>query len=204
MIRWRPGIGDPSVAGWLTALAYLAVGLLAVRHAIALGCGREMTGGTTEMFGTRRLRVFWWGTGVLLLLLAVNKQLDLQSLFTDVGRVWSKRQGWWENRRVVQRGFIVAVGLTAVAGLLAGLGVFWPERRRCGVALVGLAWLAGFVVIRAASMHHMDRLLGERVAGLRVNWLAELGGILTVYWGLRISERGSKRGDGGSRDAAAA
>ena len=63
------------MVGWVTALAYLVVGILALRHAWGLGRAEA----------SRRLLGFWWVTGVLLLLLAVNKQLDLQSLLYGCG-----------------------------------------------------------------------------------------------------------------------
>ena len=41
----------------------------------------------------------------------------------------------------------------------------------------------GFVVIRAASFHHVDAFLASRLGGLRWNWILELGGILIVAVG---------------------
>ena len=41
----------------------------------------------------------------------------------------------------------------------------------------------GFVVIRAASFHHVDALLASRLGGLKWNWILELGGILIVAVG---------------------
>lgn len=193
-IRWRPGIGDPSVAGWLTALAYLAVGVLALGH--ARGVWRRELAPSGARTGVRRVVIFWAVAGGLLVLLALNKQLDLQSLLTDVGRVWSKRQGWFDRRQSVQRVFIVAVVLVAAAALAVGVGVFWGQRRRLGLGLLGMVWLGGFVVVRAASFHHVDQLLGTRVEGLKVNWLAELGGIAAVAAGLGVSVAAGRRGRG--------
>ena len=70
---WQPGIGDPSLAGWLTVLLYVLVGLLAFRVA----------GRVAFPVATRgRERSFWIIVGCLMLCLAVNKQLDLQSALT--------------------------------------------------------------------------------------------------------------------------
>jgi hypothetical protein len=49
--------------------------------------------------------------------------------------------------------------------------------RRICLALLGLGAITLFVLIRAVGFHHIDRLIGARVAVLRVNWLLELGGI---------------------------
>ena len=55
--------------------------------------------------------------------------------------------------------------------------------------VVGAYWqimLVGYVVIRTASFHYVDRLIGEKFLGLRLNWILEMGGIGVVlvasYW----------------------
>jgi hypothetical protein len=40
-----------------------------------------------------------------------------------------------------------------------------------------------FVVIRAASFHHIDRFIGQSVLGLRWNWVLEMGGISVAWLG---------------------
>lgn len=168
--RWSPGLGDNHVMGWVTVLVYLAASVAAARAAMALG-----TGGADG-----RERRFWWIASGLLLFLAVNKQLDLQSLVTMLGRCHAELAGWYENRRVVQREFILAV---AVAGVVA-LGLLaWLLRGILGrvwVALLGLGFVVVFVVTRAASFHHVDILISTTVLGVRMNWLLELPGPLLV------------------------
>jgi hypothetical protein len=36
------------------------------------------------------------------------------------------------------------------------------------------------VLIRAASFHHIDRLIGRTILGLKWNWVLEMGGITIV------------------------
>ena len=43
--------------------------------------------------------------------LGVNKQLDLQTLFTQLARDLAMAQGWYEERRRYQVAFIIAIGL---------------------------------------------------------------------------------------------
>jgi hypothetical protein len=67
-----------------------------------------------------------------------------------------------------------AVALCLMALLLRGiLGRVWP-------ALVGLGFVCVFVVVRAASFHHVDILLGSEVLGIRLNWALEVPGPLLV------------------------
>jgi hypothetical protein len=48
------------------------------------------------------------------------------------------------------------------------------------LALLGTIMVLGYVLIRAASFHHIDRFIGETILGLRWNWVIEIGGITLV------------------------
>ncbi|MDP3262523.1 MAG: hypothetical protein U1E06_13085 [Tabrizicola sp.] len=177
--RWSPGLGDPDVMGWLMVAVYAFAAIVAARRAVKGPFSDETRG---------RERAFWWFSAALLACLAVNKQLDLQSLLTEVGRCVAYAQGWYEERHTVQVWFI--------AGVMAGgvLSVGWlgfllrHTLTRTGLALVGLGFVCVFVAVRAAGFHHVDTLIGTVVAGLRMNWLLELPGpILVTIAGLRGS-----------------
>ncbi len=158
--RWEAGIGDPTIVGWVTVAAYAVAALLALR------CARR----AAEPLEFR----FWAVLGVALVLLGINKQLDLQSLVTQWGRELAFQQGWYENRRIVQAAFI---GFLIATGVGVGALLFWVTRQLPGstqVAALGLVLLVVFVVIRGASFHHVDELLGSEVEGVRYNWLLEL------------------------------
>lgn len=162
--RWAPGIGDPTVMGWLTVLAYLVTAWLAWLNVCA----------------ARRTRLpwlYWAFVAALAALLALNKQLDLQTWFTQFGRDVALAQGWYDQRRVVQAGFILvlAFGAAGVSVLLwRQLQQRWQGHR---LSAVGVALLLAFIVIRAATFHHIDLLLGRGLAGLTLNHLLELSAI---------------------------
>src|SRR5688572_20465061 len=167
--RWRPGIGDPTVMGWLTVVAYLAAAFL---------CWRAATKG---LHG-RKVKWFWTGLAALLLFLGVNKQLDLQTAFTFIAKDFAKATGWYENRRIVQAIFVVVV---ALGGILMTAALFWlyrGELRRLWPALAGLAFLGSFIVMRAASFHYFDQFLKSGPGGFQMNWVLELGGIAAIAW----------------------
>ena len=124
--------------------------------------------------------VFWTLAALLLLFLAVNKQLDLQSFMTAAGRCMAQAQGWYENRRLVQLAFILGLAGTGVLVLLGLRRLLRGTLARTGLALLGLVLVTVFVLIRAAGFHHMDMLIGTRIAGMRLNWLLELPGPLLV------------------------
>jgi hypothetical protein len=50
----------------------------------------------------------------LFLALGINKQLDLQTALTELGRVLAYDQGWYEERQTVQVWFIVGVAITCI------------------------------------------------------------------------------------------
>lgn len=128
----------------------------------------------------RRERAFWGLVSLAMLSLGVNKQLDLQSMLTAAGRCLSQLQGWYEERRVFQREFIV--GLLIVAGLSLAF-VLWLMRgclRRNGLAVLGLAIVTAFVAVRAVGFHHFDVLINSRLLDVRFNVLFELSGLVLI------------------------
>lgn len=162
---WSPTIGDPSIMGWVTVFAYFIALLLS---------------GLVLVLGAANRPAFWYFITFCLIFLAVNKQLDLQSALTAVGRCVAKMQGWYENRKVVQIAFISA--LFSFSFLLT-LALAWNLRgrlKRNWLAFIGFAFLVTFVVVRAAGFHDVDQFIGIELIGVRVNWLMELTGIIMI------------------------
>ena len=113
-------------------------------------------------------------------LLGVNKQLDLQTWFTQTGRDLALAQGWYLQRRLVQEVFIIALTL---GGLASGIWLYRVLRdlgNELRWAALGLDFLAVFVIIRAALFYHIDELLHSDFQGMRFNWILELGGIAII------------------------
>ncbi len=178
--RWRPGIGDPSVMGWVTELAYLSTSLLA--HRASASARKPARVATTvapfEVAIDRRLSVFWGFAAVALLLLGVNKQLDLQTWFTEVLRDLARAQGWYAVRRSYQVLFILAVLAGGVVGMVTVGYALRGGLRRVAGAVSGLGLVVVFVIVRAASFHHVDLWIGR--GPVRLNWILELGGLALV------------------------
>lgn len=171
---WRPGIGDPTVMGWLTVAAYFTTAIFCL---------------VTAAKDPQRDRRWWWRLLCALLFgLGFNKQLDLQSAMTEVGRYLAFRQGWYDDRRTVQYVFLATVSLLSLSFVAVLARRLWRHLRVTGPSLLGLGVTVGFVLLRASSFHGMDGLIGfEPVPGIRMNWILELGGIgliaLGVGWG---------------------
>ena len=126
------------------------------------------------------LPTFWFALCGVLVFLGINKQLDLQSCFTQVGRDMAKNEGWYENRRIVQGIFVVVMVLLGVMTVAAAYWYIHAAWRRYRIAFFGIIFLVTFVIIRAASFHHIDVLIKSGLAGFQFNHILELGGIILV------------------------
>ncbi len=160
--RWKLEIGDPTFLGWLTCAAYAVAALLAVRA------------------WSRQRDVLWIFVALGMAALGVNKQLDLQSLFTDIGRVASHHLGWYDQRRSVQKWFVIGV-----VGAAGSFGVwfvwqrhaFWMRHR---LFSSGLVLITVFVLLRMMSAYHLDVFRRNYLFEWAFNQVLELSGIFLI------------------------
>jgi hypothetical protein len=172
--RWQPGLGDNSPLGWLITLGYFAA------------CGLCVWAGLRELEAFRTAKQpliwrFWFILAAMLFLLGFNKQLDLQSLLTQIGRDVAKSLGLYGARRGIQAIFVI------IMIALAGVAIYFGYQRmrlvwkRYWLPLIGMILLVAYVIIRMASFHHVDVLLKKRAdGGIGLNWILELGGCIVV------------------------
>ena len=175
---WSPGIGDPTVVGWLTVLLYFAA---------AWTCWWIARSKRGEL--TASEHIVWRTLAVGLAALGVNKQLDLQTAMTELGRMLAADEGWYNSRHRIQRAFILGVGSVAV---VIGVGLLILMRRSSAatrVTILGACLLLAFVVIRASSFHHVDVFIRSSWWGIRGNWLVEVGGLLVILVGAGLRSR---------------
>jgi hypothetical protein len=112
-----------------------------------------------------------------MLIMGMNKQLDLQCLFIAVVKKIALAQGWYSQRQILQIFFVAFVAVFGLALLIflgRKLGRLW---RQYGLALLGILLLVGFVAVRAAPVNHLAKNPSWRfVLGL-INSVLELTGI---------------------------
>jgi uncharacterized membrane protein (UPF0136 family) len=169
---WSPGIGDPSIAGWLTVLLYVVA---------AWVIWRLLHDWKNSHARNARYEPWFWKTLLMgLVLLGINKQLDLQSALTEIGRILAARQGWYADRQQIQIAFIAGIAIMGLTLFAATLHMIWGAPSATVWALLGSTVLVLFVILRAASFHHVDAVLGHSFYGLRINWLLEMGGLLVI------------------------
>lgn len=157
---------DPTVFAWLVVVLY--------------GAGVFLTFAAAQAAANSRDRAFWLCASAVLLLLGLNKQLDLQTVTLDVVRDSARAHGWYAQRRAAQALFLIVLGIALAAlsvAMIVWLSGTGPMIR---LAAVGILLLLIFIMLRAASFHHIDAWLRVDVSGLRRGWWLELAGIAFV------------------------
>ena len=164
---WRSSIAYADLADWVTfATCFIAAALSARAARQAETGGRDST--------------FWRITAMLLVLLGINELLDLQTLLTLVGREHARANGWYEDRRSVQYIFVLALGVVAVLAGVAMLRLIGRTHASVRLALAGLLFIGLFVLLRAASFHHLNEILGRGAPEFNWGTIQEMAGILIV------------------------
>jgi hypothetical protein len=171
-IDWQPQIGDPTLAGWFTVFSYFLASFLAHR----------VYQNSPKLVGIPHNKqcLFWLLICLVSFLMGINKQLDLQSLLTAVGKYFAHKQGWYDNRKIVQGFFITMIFVLGVYLINWAARFFKDILRYNWLAFAGMIFLILFILIRASSFHHMDKLIGTHFFGLKLNWLMELTGIYCI------------------------
>src|SRR5262249_3506116 len=122
--RWSPGIGDPTIAGWVTVALYAVVAVSVFKT----------LGNVTD----RRENTLWRAFFLLLVMLGINKQLDLQTALTELGRVLAFAEGWYDQRKTVQVWFIVCVAAVCLALAIVLLVLARRAPLATWMALIGM------------------------------------------------------------------
>ena len=122
---------------------------------------------------------FWYGTALLLLVMALGRAGDTGHLLGELGRRQARADGWYQNRRSVQAPI---VGLIAATWGVSVIVAIWrvPERRRrylpAALVMFSLACFGGIMLV---SLHQVDAVLLRRdVGGVHVGVVVELGLLL--------------------------
>jgi hypothetical protein len=173
-------VGDPSLNGWATFLVYLIVAWLCAANARRSTALAET--GVRQVALAQSRRRFWIVLTILLLLLGLTRQLDLQALAAQMTRGVLHQDGVYDERSGLQIGLIAAIGIFGTIGLLAALFSFRRAEASILIALVAMAALVVFIVIRTISLHDVDQFLRHDVgtAYLHVNNLIEIGTLAVI------------------------
>ena len=175
--------------GWIITLAYFVLILSIIKLLFNLSVSNE--------YDRRRFTGFWIIILLIYSFFGLNKQLDLQTFLTAAGRCMSRLEGWYEERRAFQLNVIMA-GLAATAISMLGFLIYFRTIiGRSLLALMGVTCSMVFVVLRAASIHHVDQLFRIEFFNLKAHAIVEMTGIVLVFlnviimsWSLRRQRYG--------------
>ncbi|MFN3166512.1 MAG: hypothetical protein ACE37H_05555 [Phycisphaeraceae bacterium] len=186
--HWAFAVGDPTVLGWVTAIAYLFAAVACAwcwhrRHCLI------------DNDNAGRFGVFHLLLALTMLLLAGNKQLDLQGLAHATGRNLAIRQGWFDRRHDAMRLALIVVG---VAGVLSVAGVLLLMRglwKRLWLSVLGVVLLAGFAFVRTGELLGLSQQTERQLlGGVHLSHALELAGIaLVLVSALRRNTAGKTR-----------
>ena len=176
---WSPGIGDPTYMAWFTVFAYLVTAVLCFAAYRRYQQPSRTASGNSCLPASRWI---WFGLFLAFIFLGINKQLDLQTLFTAAGRALARQQGWYVDRRKYQAVFIAVLILASVMMLFTFVLMFRHIGTAERLALIGAVFVVTFILVRASSFHHMDTLICSRQFGVKMNWVLEWSGIAVVFF----------------------
>ena len=188
-VQWQPHIGDPTLLGWLTVVAYLLAVVACAICAWRAG----------QIFGNDHIwqhRLLWGAMAIGLLFLGFNKQLDLQSWFTAVIKTTAWEYGLYDLGRRAQVYFIAGMALVSLIVFVVLAWTFRHVWRHYWLLLLGLVFIARFIITRAAGFYGVSLpRLSQFTGGIQITWMLEIAGALLIgLAALSNIRRGQKRG----------
>jgi hypothetical protein len=164
--------GDPTFLGWSISVAYLLTALLALRAWWTCRAGG---------IGLVRLATWWLGVSLLMILLGLNKELDLMQ---KIVRVWGKAavisEGWYANRAAVQHAFVASVAVMLAVAVVGTLLYLHRVMERIIPALIGVALVLAYALLRTAVFNGLREAVPASLSSAM--WLLEPAGVLLVLW----------------------
>lgn len=188
-----PFDGDVTLFAWAAAVAY------PLTAAAALAAGSTLFDRATGTHMKRRAvsRRFWGLLAIGLILLFVDGRLGLADRAVEALRGLFRQFGMFDQRRALQALFIVFVAIAGAGGLFAVRAALGRAGRPIAVAAVAGAGLLVFAIVRAASLHHVDAVMAERVLGVPIAFLPEYALLATIAGAAFVERRIIRRRIGG-------
>lgn len=129
---------------------------------------------------SRDIGSYWWpriwylAAGILLVM-ALTRGTELVHLLPDLGRRRARAEGWYENRRDLQKAIIAALAAALLAAVAIALRWVPAKRRHYLPEAVLVLALVAFAGVRLVSLHQVDVLLyRRRFEGVKVDAVIEL------------------------------
>ena len=172
IFRWKLGVGDPSYEGWAICILYL---LASVMSWFRCRSFRESDPDYS------RLWIFISGG---LLFLGINKQLDLQTIISDIGRWIATELSLMEQRHIFKIVFmllLLIIGLWFLFRFKAKIIKMFHKEK---FTVLGLALLMAFIFLRATSFHILSDEVNEILNSFRFFLIFELMALMVIIFSL--------------------
>jgi hypothetical protein len=183
--NWTLGIGDPTFLGWFTTVCYFITTIFCIRSYCLQTRLHDQKG--------KNGAILWLWLGLLYLLLGFNKQLDLQTLLSAIGKSIACSQGWYEHRRLVQALFILILAccLFFITGVL--LNIARKLNRPQKISIFGTCLVFVYMLGRAMLFLHISRIFPIITPDNNYFWIVELFGLAIVLFSTKIQITSCKK-----------
>ncbi|MFO0943147.1 MAG: hypothetical protein U0930_20620 [Pirellulales bacterium] len=190
---WKFGINDPTLIAWIIVVGYLVAMWYCWRVARSTrnchSSSMETTDSTSATFAGKLFRsracLLWYLLGAIMLLMGVNKQLDLHSLIVpriQKALFWNE---YWSVNAVI---FVVVTSFLAITGLIVGIRLLMRQSHRLQLAYLALATLLTLEMVRF-SPNRFSKLLVYHLLYEDESWLhvhtielLELAVLVVICW----------------------
>ena len=167
---FRLQLGDPSMVGLALTALYVAASLLMLR--------RLWLGG----FHLPREGLLWGVCTAILLLLTLNKQLDLQQTVIWTGRCVARAEGWFDQRLVFQRAFGTVILAAVASGVLVLIWTCRTAIRANWGLMLGMGLMLGFIVLQIARFEQLSGGPVQAFVALKLHRAVEGAALCVLIW----------------------
>ena len=169
---WQTAFDDTAVFGLLITALYfvaflLSIAVVFVDHAIFVNKRRVQS-------------LFWWSIAAFMLLMSINKQLDLQTIFIGLGKSLFLALDLYDVRRDYQRLFSIGFVLVVALCLIFTFIKLLPVIKKHLLAMVGLLFLVIYIDVRMLAVNRLGQVFDPLGQGIPVERLFEFAGVLLI------------------------
>lgn len=182
---WKVEKGDSSVMGWFITCYYLFVFILSF----------YLIKKIAPHIKNKKYLWFWYGVIILIMMIGINKQLDIQMLLADYARLYAKMSGIFQNRKPFQHKIISLLATIGISIFFILIYKLWHAPKITWFALIGFSILFSFPLIRLVSLHRIESLLYVSVLSIKVVDVLEIIGISIVFIAIIMNYFAYKNGN---------
>ncbi len=165
---WKDKRGDYSFSGWIITFLYVFCFCVLLVFIFKTSFANTVD------------RVVWCTICGVILLFAINKQLDLQMLITDIARTAAKEYQFYDVRKPFQIRIISLFASLGFSTFILLLYLLRKSHRSIFLAMGGMICLFSFLVLRLISYHKIEVILNRSIGAFNLFGGIEVFGIFLI------------------------